>query len=72
VGLSIVHPKDDSRLIGELRKLGRSLGEKVALIVGGRAAHAYGEVLKTVGAVYLQDIESLRRALESLRSEPRV
>jgi len=61
VGLSIVHPKDGSRLIGELRKLGRSLGEKVALIVGGRAAHAYGEVLKTVGAVYLQDIQSLRR-----------
>jgi methylmalonyl-CoA mutase cobalamin-binding subunit len=70
VGLSIVHPEDDPRLIWELRKLRQSLGEGITVIVGGRAAHAYGEVLETVGAFHLQDLQTFRHTLESLRSEP--
>jgi len=70
VGLSIVYPKDDHRLVWEIRKLRRSLRKGVTMIVGGRAAHAYEGALKTAGAILIQDTQGLRRTLESLRSEP--
>lgn len=68
VTLSIVYPADDPRLRDELRKLRRCLAEETVLLVGGRAAGSYSDVLGAIGAVKLNDMASLRAKLESLRS----
>ena len=67
VALSINYPPDDPRLPEELRKLNRHLGG-AALLVGGRSAKAYGDVLEEVGAVLVQDLSQFREALRGLRS----
>ena len=67
VALSLVYPTDDPRVDTELRKLGRLLGDEVALIVGGEAAGAYQSVLAEIGAIMISDLGSLRSELEKLR-----
>ncbi|MCZ6680530.1 MAG: hypothetical protein O7E52_25140 [Candidatus Poribacteria bacterium] len=42
----------------------------MALLVGGRAADAYGDVLAGIGAQKINDMQNLRFHLESLRSRP--
>lgn len=68
VALSILYPLDDPELPLELERLSRSLPEEVALIVGGRGASSYREVLDRLGATRLTDYEALRRTLETLRA----
>lgn len=68
VGLSIVHPQDDPRLVRELKKLARYLPEDVVLMVGGRASEGYEEILEEIGARRIEDVSGFRRLLESLRS----
>ena len=68
VALSITHPADDPRLGPELLKLRRGLGNGVAIIVGGRAASGYDDILKETGATVLKDLSGLRAQLESLRN----
>ena len=67
VALSIVYPRDDPHLVQELRKLRRYLDESVMIIAGGRAAEAYSEVLKEIGANQLSDIPKFRKKLQALR-----
>jgi DNA-binding transcriptional MerR regulator/methylmalonyl-CoA mutase cobalamin-binding subunit len=66
--LSIVYPADDPHLVNEFRKLRRYLAPEVAIVVGGRAADAYENALREIGAVILQDMPRLRAQLETLRS----
>ncbi|NIO11688.1 MAG: MerR family transcriptional regulator [Deltaproteobacteria bacterium] len=68
VGLSVVYPPDDPRVIRELKALRRYLSETVVLVVGGQAAEAYSEALDAIGAIQLKDIPSFRVRLASLRS----
>jgi hypothetical protein len=51
VALSLVYPSDDPHLEPELAKLRSALDDRTALLVGGRAASAYGGMLDRVGAV---------------------
>lgn len=67
VALSIIHPADDPRLGPELLKLRRGLGNGVAIIVGGRAASGYDDILNEIGAARLPDLRALRARLEGLR-----
>lgn len=67
VTLSIVYPTDDPYLPLELEELRQYLPYHVAILVGGRAAHAYAETLERIGAVIVSDWLSFRRILESLR-----
>jgi DNA-binding transcriptional MerR regulator/methylmalonyl-CoA mutase cobalamin-binding subunit len=67
VALSILYPLDDPGLPLELEKLARLLPPAIALIVGGRAAADYQDVLGRVGAIQLVDYDSLRQTLETLR-----
>ncbi len=69
VALSIVYPANDPRLRDELSKLRRCLAKEVILLVGGRAAGSYRDVLGEIGAEMLNSMPSLRVKLESLRSE---
>ena len=70
VALSITYPPDDPNLIDDLRRLRRLLGTDTALLVGGRASMAYGHALNEIGANRIDDLSSLRRELELLRSTP--
>lgn len=70
VALSLTYPPDDPLLIDELRRLRRLLSPWTELVVGGRAAAAYGRVLDEVGARRLDDLQGLRQELEILRAAP--
>jgi hypothetical protein len=67
MALSIVCPADDPRLRLELKKLRRYLPQKVAILVGGRAADAYAKVLERIKAIRTPDLPGFRAVLESLR-----
>ncbi|MBU0755687.1 MAG: cobalamin-dependent protein, partial [Planctomycetes bacterium] len=66
VAISIVYPPDDPHLREELNRLQRLLPESTSLIVGGRAAASYYDVLKKGGAVFLQDMGMMREYLATL------
>ncbi|NOT57401.1 MAG: MerR family transcriptional regulator [Deltaproteobacteria bacterium] len=68
VALSLVYPADDLALNNELRTLRRQLPAPVALLVGGRAAPGYREVLTEIDAMLVPDLSSLRIALGVLSS----
>ena len=67
VALSIVFPEDDPGLPGELQQLHRCLPEGVSLLVGGRAAPAYAETLRSIGARVCHDLDGLYAHLDQLR-----
>ena len=67
VALSIVYPSDDSQLKKDVLNLKRMLPKNISLIVGGRAANGYLDVLNEVGAIVLKDTKQLRVKLEALR-----
>lgn len=67
VALSIIYPADDPLLAQELRKLRRLLGHEILLIVGGRAANNYDEVLREIAAVRMDSVAAFRSQLEALR-----
>jgi MerR family transcriptional regulator, light-induced transcriptional regulator len=71
LALSIVYPPDDPHLKEELRRLANLLPRSsVSLLVGGRSANGYADVLDEIGAVSLADLDELRSHLESIRSLP--
>ena len=67
VALSIVFPGDDLQLKKELRHLRQMLPTNVKLIIGGRAADGYLDVLEEIGASVIKDTKQLRNELEALR-----
>jgi methanogenic corrinoid protein MtbC1 len=67
VALSIVYPNDDPQLRKDLLNLKRMLQENISLIVGGRAASGYFDVLDEIGAISVKDTKQLRTELEALR-----
>lgn len=67
VALSLVYPEDDPRLPGELTRLREALPAAMTLLVGGRAAPAYREVLDRIGAAIIKDLPQLGLTLDGLR-----
>ena len=67
VALSIVYPNDDPHLKHELKKLHQLLPTGVSIIVGGRAANGYLDVLDEIGAVTVKNTKQLRLELEAIR-----
>ena len=67
VALSIVYPNDDPMLRKDLLNLKKMLQENIAIIIGGRAANGYLDVLDEIGAVVVKNIKQLRTELESIR-----
>lgn len=59
VALSLVYPSDDPGTAAELGKLARGLPATVPVIVGGRAATSYHEVLEASGAMRLDAFDDL-------------
>lgn len=71
VALSLVYPEDDPRLPGELARLRQALPAAMTLLVGGRAAPAYREVLDRIGARVIGDLTQLGLTLDGLRKSSR-
>ena len=67
VALSIVYPNDDLHLKHELKKFKHLLPDGVSIIVGGRAANGYLDVLDEIGAIVVKDSKHLRLELEAIR-----
>jgi len=67
VALSIVYPADDPQLRKELLNLKRMLSSDISLIVGGRAADGYLDVLDEIGAIRVKDTKQLRLELQAIR-----
>jgi MerR family transcriptional regulator, light-induced transcriptional regulator len=64
--ISISFATDDHVVPKELRRLKKLIGNKVALIVGGRAAGHYQAVLNEIGVVNIQSYEHFRLILDQL------
>lgn len=69
VALSIVYPNDDPYLSSDLRKLRRLVGDDLLLLVGGRSAIGYSDVLKEIAATYASDMKEVRQHLRLQRSD---
>ncbi|HEY0868526.1 MAG TPA: MerR family transcriptional regulator [Fimbriimonas sp.] len=67
VALSLVYPAENSPVSEELRRLRRELGPRTPILVGGRSAGRYGDVLREVGAKTEEDYPSVREALADFR-----
>jgi DNA-binding transcriptional MerR regulator/methylmalonyl-CoA mutase cobalamin-binding subunit len=68
VALSIVYPVDDENLLEELNKLRRYLPSDIQIIVGGRAAAAYDEAVKRIGATRAGSLTQFGDHLNSIRA----
>jgi DNA-binding transcriptional MerR regulator/methylmalonyl-CoA mutase cobalamin-binding subunit len=69
VALSIVYPNDDPQLKKDLLNLYRMLSSNISLIVGGRAADGYLDILDEIGAVVVKDSKQFRLELEAIREQ---
>jgi MerR family transcriptional regulator, light-induced transcriptional regulator len=67
VSLSIVYPNDDPQLRKDLLNLKRILPNNISIIVGGRAADGYIDVLNEINAVVVKDTKQLSVELEKIR-----
>jgi MerR family transcriptional regulator, light-induced transcriptional regulator len=67
VALSIVYPSDDEHLPAELQTLRRYLPAEIKIVIGGRAAPAYGDAIAQIGARHATDLRELGRCLDSMR-----
>jgi methanogenic corrinoid protein MtbC1 len=68
IALSVVYPPDDPRFEIELKKLRRSVGEKIAIVIGGRAAANYRAAIDSVGGKVVDDLRDLIAKLFSIRA----
>lgn len=71
VALSLVYPKDDPGVDGQLLQLRKLLPEETAVLAGGRAAIAYDTGLKAAGIPRLSNLAQLIVALDRLRMPAR-
>lgn len=68
VGISLVHPREQRPdIVEEIRKLRRHLGEGVGIVVGGRAAPAYQDVVDEIGGAVVEDLAGFRASLAAAR-----
>lgn len=67
VALSLVYPQDDPDLPHEILRLRRMMGEKVTLMMGGRALCSYAEALKDADFITVQGILEFGKQLDQLR-----
>jgi len=67
VALSLVYPDNDPGLPGELRTIRRCLPKDFPVLVGGRAAAAYAETLREIGAHLSNNVTDFCRKLDEVR-----
>jgi DNA-binding transcriptional MerR regulator/methylmalonyl-CoA mutase cobalamin-binding subunit len=68
IALSIIYPGDDPIVARELTDLARLLPPGRRILVGGRAARGYFEILARIGASYVENLEQFGSQLDALRA----
>ena len=68
VALSLAYPPDDANVPRELVRLRQCLQDDIALLIGGRVARAYRDVLEIIGAIHVPVLSELRTSLSTLRA----
>lgn len=68
VALSITFTGESNALIAELRTLRRMLPERTALLVGGRSAPEFSNVIDEIGAMQVADLSDFRSELQKVRN----
>lgn len=71
IGLSIVFPPDDEQLRRDLRKLRGLLPAHIPLLIGGRSAENYTDVLREMKAILVEKLDDLYPVLDKLRRDRR-
>lgn len=66
IALSIIYPPNNPDVKDELRKIRQLLDNRIPLLVGGRAAQSYSDVLAEIGAIRVQGLDELRSELRRL------
>lgn len=69
LAISIVYPADDPALAAQLRILRDMLPDDAPILAGGRAAPAYADELREIGAAICTDIPTLVAALADVRKK---
>ena len=64
VALSVVYPDGDPQVASELETLRRCLPESIQIVVGGRAAASYTDVLRSIQAHQVRDLPEFFAWLE--------
>ena len=67
VGLSVVYPSDNMSVGRELPLLRQYLGQEVAIIIGGRGAGYYKDIIESVSGILVSDLADFRSKLKTLR-----
>ncbi len=67
--ISILFPDNDPTLREELKNLGRLVPEGTKIIVGGRAAQSYEDVLSGIGAILVGPLSEFCSLLDRIREE---
>lgn len=67
IALSIVYPADDPGLPTELAHLRRLVPSDIAIVAGGAATHAGGEMLRAAGIPATDDLDEFARHLAQAR-----
>ncbi len=68
LALSTVYPAADPRVTEELSKIARYLPAKTKILVGGRAAPTYSQILNQIGAHIITELSQLRQILENFQA----
>ncbi|MBL1214608.1 MAG: MerR family transcriptional regulator [Ignavibacteriae bacterium] len=67
IAISIVYPLDDYMLRKELIKFKQILPDNISLLVGGKGARGYLDVLEEIGARVILDIANFKKSLSAIR-----
>jgi len=66
IALSIVYPDNDPYLAGELSKISNLTNGKIPILIGGRSAKSYENIIKEVKGIIISDLEDLKYNLKLL------
>lgn len=67
IGISLGYPSDDPNIPLQLQQLREATAEACSLLVGGSSVHQYSSLLKRLGALQMDDLETLSQTLDSIR-----
>ena len=71
MALSLVYPSDDPDLPDELRDLRSALPPNTTLLLGGRSAASYEEIVGDLEARFVGDLVGFRATLDDLGAAER-
>jgi methanogenic corrinoid protein MtbC1 len=69
IALSIVYPANDPYLTAELQKIFDFTNRATPILIGGRSAESYGNIIKRINATLISDLDDLKSKLTILQKK---